>query len=404
MQLMKQLCLILVTSCLASSPLQAAEDQQVESQAEAKGPHGGILLQQNDATVELQIFEQGVPPEYRAWVAKDSRAVTDGVDLDVSLTRLGGQVDTFDFAYQEDYWLGDGVVTEPHSFDVEVTLVMDGKNYRWHWESHEGRTRIAQDIAQKAGIATAEAGPSAIERSLTTYGSLTTAPQQIARVRARFPGVATQVNVNLGDRVERGDVLAQVESNESLQSYALRAPINGVVMERQISSGEMTGDEALFTIVDLTTLWAELKVFPGQRSEVAVGQKVRLRADGIDREGTIRHLLPAPGNTPYTLARVDVDNAEGLLTPGLLVAGDIVVEAVEAPLAVDNRALQSFRDWTVVFIQVDDTYEIRPLELGRSDGHFTEVLDGLQAGDRYVVENSYLIKADIEKSGASHDH
>ena len=258
MQLMKQLCLILVTSCLASSPLQAAEDQQVESQAEAKGPHGGILLQQNDATVELQIFEQGVPPEYRAWVAKDSRAVTDGVDLDVSLTRLGGQVDTFDFAYQEDYWLGDGVVTEPHSFDVEVTLVMDGKNYRWHWESHEGRTRIAQDIAQKAGIATAEAGPSAIERSLTTYGSLTTAPQQIARVRARFPGVATQVNVNLGDRVERGDVLAQVESNESLQSYALRAPINGVVMERQISSGEMTGDEALFTIVDLTTLWAEL--------------------------------------------------------------------------------------------------------------------------------------------------
>ena len=88
----------------------------------------------------------------------------------------------------------------------------------------------------------------------------------------------------------------------------------------------------------------------------------------------------------------------------MLVAGDIVVETVEAPLVVDNRALQSFRDWTVVFIQVDDTYEIRPLELGRSDGNLTEVLGGLQAGDRYVVENSYLIKADIEKSGASHDH
>jgi len=66
--------------------------------------------------------------------------------------------------------------------------------------------------------------------------------------------------------------------------------------------------------------------------------------------------------------------------------------------------LQSFRDWTVVFIQIGDTYEIRPLELGRSDGRYTEVLNGLNAGDRYVVENSYLIKADIEKSGASHDH
>ena len=242
------------------------------------------------------------------------------------------------------------------------------------------------------------------ERVESTYGSLTTAPQQIARIRARFPGVVSQVKVNLGDRVERGNVLAQVESNESLQTYALRAPIDGIVIERRISNGEMAGEQPLFAIADLTTLWAEFKVFPGQRAEVAIGQKVRLKADGIEREGTIRHLLPAPGNAPYTLARVEVDNAEGLLTPGLLVAGDIVVETVEAPLVVDNRALQSFRDWTVVFIQVDDTYEIRPLELGRSDGNLTEVLGGLQAGDRYVVENSYLIKADIEKSGASHDH
>jgi cobalt-zinc-cadmium efflux system membrane fusion protein len=86
------------------------------------------------------------------------------------------------------------------------------------------------------------------------------------------------------------------------------------------------------------------------------------------------------------------------------VAGDIVVETLDVPLAVDNRALQSFRDWTLVFIQVGDVYEIRPLELGSSDGKQTAVLGGLQAGDRYVVENSYLIKADIEKSGASHDH
>ena len=99
-----------------------------------------------------------------------------------------------------------------------------------------------------------------------------------------------------------------------------------------------------------------------------------------------------------------MENPDGALSPGLLVAGDIVVETFDVPLAVENRALQSFRDWSVVFIQVDDTYEIRPLELGTSDGTLTEVLEGLQAGDRYVVDNSYLIKADIEKSGASHDH
>lgn len=404
MSMMKSLSLLLMASCVAISSLHAAEEPSATSQPGARGPHGGILLQQDDASVELQIFERGVPPEYRAWVTQDGRAVTDDIELDVNLTRLGGQVDEFDFAYQGEYWLGDGVVTEPHSFDVEVTLTMDGSNYRWQWESHEGRTHIAPEIAQKAGIATAKAEPGAIERKLKTYGRLTTPPQQLARVHARFPGVVTKVSVHLGDRVERGDLLAKVESNESLQTYDLRAPMDGVVIERRISNGEMAREETLFAIADLSTLWAELEVFPSQRAEVAVGQTVQLGADGLDQEGSIRHLLPASGNAPFTLARVEVDNAEGLLTPGLLVAGEIVVETVDVPLAVDNRALQSFRDWTVVFIQVDDRYEIRPLELGRSDASRTEVISGLQVGDRYVVENSYLIKADIEKSGASHDH
>ncbi|UZJ44392.1 efflux RND transporter periplasmic adaptor subunit [Marinimicrobium sp. C6131] len=410
MQLIKPLYWILVGTCLAVSPLLAAQDRDDASNEaqqtapETKGPHGGLLLERDSTTVELQIFEQGVPPEYRAWVTKDGKPMTDGIDLNVQLTRLGGQEDTFDFAFQGDYWLGNGVVTEPHSFDVEVTLNQNGEQYHWQWESHEGRTRIPADIAKKAGIQTNEAGPGSIERTLTTYGQLTIAPEQIARVRARFPGVITKVNVRLGDRIAKGDLLAQVESNESLKIYDLRSPIDGVVTERQISVGEIAGEQPLFAIANLATLWAELRVFPGQRTQVAVGQKVFLKAEGVDEQATVNHLLPSPDNAPYTLVRVEVDNPDGTLSPGLLVAGDIVVEALDVPLAVENRALQTFRDWTVVFAQVDDAYEIRPLELGRSDGTLTEVLDGLQAGDRYVVDNSYLIKADIEKSGASHDH
>ena len=127
MQLIKQLSLLLAATCLAVSPLHAAEQPQGESQADAKGPHGGILLQQENTTVELQIFERDVPPEYRAWVTDNGKPVIDDIELSVNLTRLGGQVDTFNFDYQSDYWLGDGVVNEPHSFDVEVTLAMEGK-------------------------------------------------------------------------------------------------------------------------------------------------------------------------------------------------------------------------------------------------------------------------------------
>lgn len=410
MQLIKSLYWVLVATCLAISPLNAAEDQHDDHKEaeyevpETKGPHGGLLLKQDGATVELQIFEQGVSPVYRAWVTIDETPVTDDIDLNVKITRLGGQVDNFDFDFQGGYWQGNGVVNEPHSFDVEVTLALNGKQYQWQWEAYEGRTRIAADIAEKAGILIAQAGAGTIERTLTAYGRLTTASEQMAQVHARFPGVITRVDVRLGDRVAKGDRLAQVESNESLRTYDLRSPIDGVVSEHTISVGEITGEQPLLVITDLTTLWADLQIFSGQRNKLAVNQKVHLKAEGVDRISTINHLLPSSNNAPYTLARVEVKNTNGALSPGLLVAGNIVVERLDVPLAVDNRALQSFGDGTVVFVQVDDTYEVRPLELGLSDGASTAVLDGLAVGDRYVVENSYLIKADLEKSGASHDH
>lgn len=88
----------------------------------------------------------------------------------------------------------------------------------------------------------------------------------------------------------------------------------------------------------------------------------------------------------------------------MTVRGDIVVEKTDVPLAVRTQALQQFRDFTVVFAVVGETYEVRMLELGRQTPEWSEVLGGLEAGEVYVSENSFLIKADIEKSGASHDH
>ena len=69
-----------------------------------------------------------------------------------------------------------------------------------------------------------------------------------------------------------------------------------------------------------------------------------------------------------------------------------------------NDGLQGFRDFTVVYAKVGDQYEVRMLEIGRKAGPWVEVLSGITLGTEYVALNSYLIKADIEKSGASHDH
>ena len=80
------------------------------------------------------------------------------------------------------------------------------------------------------------------------------------------------------------------------------------------------------------------------------------------------------------------------------------MEEAEVPVAVRASALQTFRDWTVVFVRKGDLLEIAPLELGRRDGERVEVLSGLEPGQAYVSEGSFVIKADILKSGATHDH
>ena len=103
-------------------------------------------------------------------------------------------------------------------------------------------------------------------------------------------------------------------------------------------------------------------------------------------------------------ARVVLDNKEGSLLPGTFVSADIEVAQHPVDLAVKRTGLQAFRDFTVVYAKIGDEYEVRMLDLGRQDNERVEVLGGLEPGTRYVSENSYIIKADIEKSGASHDH
>jgi membrane fusion protein, heavy metal efflux system len=99
-----------------------------------------------------------------------------------------------------------------------------------------------------------------------------------------------------------------------------------------------------------------------------------------------------------------LENSDGTWRPGLFVDGEIVVEESEVPVAVRSSALQTFRDWDVVFMQDRNIFEIAILELGRRDEEWVEVVSGLKAGQKYVADNSFIIKADIGKSGATHDH
>ena len=373
-----------------------------------RGPNKGRLLKKDDFAVEITIFEDGVPPQFRVFAYEDNKPLDPSkVQLTMELTRLDGEVNTFNFAPKDTALMGDATVEEPHSFDVKVKAVYNGKPYEWAFASYEGRTTITEEAAKGSDLKTEEAGPAKVRETIALTGRVALNPNTTASVKARFPGVIRTVKKSLGETVTAGEVLATVESNESLQVYAVKSPIAGVVLSRNANIGEAAGDTPLFTVADLSNVWAEFHVFQRDLEKVKIGQQVMVRGvEGkMETLGTINSLLPITETSSQTVvARVTVDNTHGHWRSGMTVRGDVIVNEREVPLAVKASALQRFRDFTVVFAQVGNSYEVRMLELGANDGEWVEVLSGIKPGTRYVSENSFLIRADIEKSGASHDH
>ncbi len=396
---------VMIAACQQQSTPVAEHGASAEEFA--RGPHRGRLLTDGDFAIELAIFESGVPPEFHAWPTLNGQPFPlDKVQLSVELHRLGDKVDRFNFAPQGDYLRGDGVVKEPHSFAVKVAAQHAGKTHAWSFDSFEGRTRISSAIAADAGIETEVAGPATLTQTLSLYGRLAPDPVRQLDVTARFPGVIKTVHKKIGDRVQQGEALAVVESNESLRSYTVTAPIAGVITAREANPGEETAGRALFTIVDPSSLVAELSVFPRDRVRIRPRAEVTVRVADSDTvvTGKVDRIDTQTGNNQSVIARVTLDNTKGQLLAGSFVTGEVAVARRAVPLAVKSSGLQPFRDFTVVFEQIGEDYEVRMLELGEQQGEWVEVLGGIEPGARYVSTNSYLIKADVEKSGASHDH
>lgn len=397
----------------ACSEREAAHDDHGHSDEHAeveieKGAHNGRMLREGDVAVELAIFEDGVPPEYRAWLYQHGKPLSPTAgNVEVVLTRLGGITDTHRFTARDDYLVGSGVVYEPHSFDVEVRAQIGASSARWTFESYEGRTRIGSDVAEQAGIRVASAGPGAIRDEHDVQGLLTPIEGRHARLAARFPGPIRSVSVGVGDTVRAGQTLATVESNVSLSTYAIASPIAGVVLGRAAAVGELAGETPLFEVADLSALWVDLHLFGSDAQHITPGLLVEVTrlSDGVSARTTVDRVLPATATASQsTVARATLTNADGLWRPGAAVRARVTVAEDAVPLMVPLAALQRFRDWDVVFVRTGEDYEVRPLELGRRDAINVEVLDGLKVGDPIVVEQSYLVKADIEKAGASHDH
>jgi cobalt-zinc-cadmium efflux system membrane fusion protein len=392
----------------AEKPAPEGEAHKAAAADYERGPHRGRLLRDGDFALEITLYEEGPAPLFRLYAFKNDKPVDPkGVQVNIALTRLGPKVDRFAFAPEADYLTSPAIVQEPHSFDVSIAASFEGKAHKWAYSSYEGRTTITADAARAGGVTTEKAGGAVLGEALAINGRVEITPEGQSDVIARYPGRVVSLNAELGQRVRRGQVLARVESSESLQTYAVTAPIAGVIVKKNVTGGGMTGNEPILVVADPDKLHAEFFLYPRDAERVRVGQAVEVMSLAGDHRLTsrIEAILPTADLTNQTLiAHVDLPAGGEAWRPGLGVKGTVSVGSTPATLAVRTKAIQPFRDFEVVYAKVGDTYEVRMLEIGRRTPEWTEVLGGLEPGTEYVVDGAFLIRADIDKSGASHDH
>lgn len=374
-----------------------------------KGPHRGRLLREDDFSVEVTIFEDGIPPQYRVFAYDDGEPI-DPKDLQVTITlhRFGRGTDVFPLEPREDYLFSKTTVEEPHSFDVAVEAKYGGKENSWKYESYEGRTSLSDNALSVAGITVDTVGPQKISTNTEVFGRILPNEDRVAHLYPRFPGVIKEIRKKLGDAVEKGDVLAVVESNQSMQPYEVRSLIAGSVVKRHATLGEyVPEDKELFVVADLSEVWADFQVYRDDFGGIKVGQEISIQTAPEQKQivAQVSYVSPLTDVTTQSkLIRAVISNKDASLRPGLFISGVLSSQASAVPIAVKREAIQTFRDWQVVYITDGHTFQAIPVETGKQDQRYVEITSGLKEGDRYVSKNSFVIKADVEKSGASHDH
>ena len=460
-----------------AEPVEDNHHHDEQPQEIVKGPHGGKLFTEDGYGVEVTIFEQNVPPEFRIYTYQDAKQINPATSvISITLKRLGAAPQQFKFTRENNYLKGNAVVEEPHSFQVTINAKHNNQDYQFEYEQVEARVKVTNEQVLHNGIEVLTAGPAKIKTTLHLQGEIKLNADKSVHILSRVGGVVEKVTANAGDKIRKGQVLASISSQsvadmrsdllaaqkrlslarityarekqlweekisaqqDYLQAqhdlqeaeinanrieqklsilgagskgqayYEIRSPIDGVITNKQISQGQVISEiDNLFEVADLSTVWVEMTIYAKDINAVKAGQKVTVKASAFDAQtvGTIAYVGALVGEQSRTaMARVVISNASRTWLPGLPVNVDLISEEIEVPLAVSLEGIQTLSDWSVVFGRYGEFFEARPLALGRRDGQYVEVLEGLKAGEQYAAGNSFLIKADIGKAGATHDH
>ncbi|KQQ17602.1 cation transporter [Methylobacterium sp. Leaf122] len=371
----------------------------------------------------------------------------------------------------------------------------EGGEEKEHGEAGEIHMTAEQITSQE--IRTAPVTGGTLSRHLVVPGTVIPDADRLVRVPARVVGTVAEMRKRLGDKVQKGDVVAVLDSREvadaksdfltagvqaelqkinferqqkllntqataqvsfdqaratyqesqlrldlarqklsalglnaaevaaaakrdeatpnqsSLRMFPLRAPMEGRIVERKVDVGTKVGGESdpadVYTIADLSAVWVELAVPTTALINVQEGAKA-LVGTGTDEknlraEGQVVFISPLL-NADTRSARVIValPNPDQAWRPGMFVTASVAVAEDTVPVRVPRTALQTVEGKLAAFVRTDEGFERREVKVGRSDDQALEVTEGLSAGEEIAVANTFLLKAELGKAEADHDH
>jgi len=292
---------------------------------------------------------------------------------------------------------------------VAIAVIGCGK----HSEKEETQTRgptaadsgivvLEPESVEKGGIHVSAAGEAMIDVTLEMPGEVRLDPKRVLEVHPRFPGVVRELRRQVGQRVSRGDVVAMVESNESLTNYSVTSSISGRVIACPMAPGQtVTQDATLYTIADFSTVWIDFAIYPNDLSRIHSGEPARVvpQSGGRAERGTVSYVGPSlETDARVSVGRVVLANHDGRWEPGLFANVTVTIDHARAAVAVADDAIVRTHEGTAVFVAAGNRFRMQPVKTGRSDGTHTEILSGLAAGTPVVDRNAFTLKSELEKA------
>ncbi len=280
-----------------------------------------------------------------------------------------------------------------------------------HADHADGGLELSDAMMAKVGIELREAVGGTVVRSVVFPTEIKLNRDTTAAVSPRYPSIVRQVFAEIGDAVRKGDVLASLENRETMAVYTVSAPLDGIIISKDLAVGETAGEQkVLFEVADLTTVWADISIFPQYQHQVRKGMSVEFVAhDGHTATGSVKYISPILSHETRTFtARCELTGAGEDFTPGAFVRARIAVASVEAAVLVPRAAVQMMDGEAVVFVPEGHGFVAAPVQVGMADDSGVEIKSGLRPGDSYVAAGAFALKAQMITSGmdphAGHGH